>query len=577
MESFLSYLKVIWILLPFAAWVFSNSYSQKRTLHILQLEDYIPSRMLRSSGKKSLQTLFDLDLIGLVLISIYAYRMVCSADGTCGCRLVGFYDELGIFFWTIGCAYRSFSIGRSLKTSKKKLVLTPRARRIYWTGIIISFFIAARLVVIIYEIGSSKGIPSIIDSELGFLYFHAWILASMFVIERASPLILSLSVFVLKPVESFIQKRYLRDAKRILGEIKPLVIGITGSYGKTGTKEILAAILAEKYNVFKPPGSYNTLMGVTRIIREKMRPYHEVFVAEMGAYKIGSINKLCELVNPTHGIITIIGLQHLERFKTQKAIQQAKGELIRSLPANGLAILNGSDPLCREIGDAHNGRVIYFYVEKDESDAPVDKASVSARNIHLSPVGSDFTISFTDGEELEIHLPLLGRPAIANAVASAAMAEQLGVPKRGIKRALASMPQVQHRLEAKPGEGGVRIIDDAFNSNPIGAASALEVLSQATDGLRILVTPGMVELGEMESEANYKFGKQAAVACDLAVLVGVNRVEPIRKGLLDGGFDEEKIWVVSTLNEGLDKLKGYLQPGDTMLLENDLPDQYDNQ
>jgi len=157
------------------------------------------------------------------------------------------------------------------------------------------------------------------------------------------------------------------------------------------------------------------------------------------------------------------------------------------------------------------------------------------------------------------------------------MAEQLGVPKRGIKRALASMPQVQHRLEAKPGEGGVRIIDDAFNSNPIGAASALEVLSQATDGRRILVTPGMVELGEMESEANYKFGKQAAVACDLAVLVGVNRVEPIRKGLLDGGFDEEKIWVVSTLNEGLDKLKGYLQPGDTMLLENDLPDQYDNQ
>ena len=565
---------IIGSVLLFVLWIYSNTGSLKRYLHLLQLEDYIPSRMLRSSRKMWLQSLFDLDLLGPALIAIYAYKIACSSDGSCGCRIVNYYNEIGIFLWVLGCALRGFSTRKSLKTSKKKLVITARARRIFWTSLTISVFSAALMVIITEGIRGSLGIP---DSGLGFTYLYALILASLYVAERTASLIISAAVFILKPVESAIQNHYMKDAKRILAEVNPLVIGITGSYGKTGTKEILAAILSEKYNVFKPPGSYNTLMGITRIVREKLRSYHEIFVAEMGAYKIGSINKLCNLVKPTHGIITIIGLQHLERFKTQKAIQRAKGELVGALPPDGAAILNGNDPLCREIGASHIGKVIYFKIEKDNVDSKIEKDTVTARNIRLTPVGSDFTITFRNGEEIEVHLPLLGRPAIANAVASAAMAEVLDVPKRSIKRALASIPQVEHRLESKPGEGGVRIIDDAFNSNPIGAASALEVLSQATGGRRILVTPGMVELGELETEANYEFGKQAAVACDLAILVGVNRIEPIRKGLLYGGFDAEKIWVVSTLNEGLERLKSYLQPGDTMLLENDLPDQYDNQ
>ncbi len=576
MGRFLSAITVIGSFLPFAAWIYSNTGSLKRFLHLLQLEDYMPSRMLKPSGKMTLQSLFDLDFLGLVLISIYAFRIGCSVEGSWCCRMVNFYDEVGIILWIIGCSYRGFTTHRFLRTSKKKLVMTARARRIFWTGAGLSFLTAGSIIFLFEGIRGYYGTPGILDSGLGFMYFYSLILLGLFAAESAAPLMLTFAVLLLKPVESSIQNRYMNDAKRILNEIKPLVIGITGSYGKTGTKEILAAILSENYNVFKPPGSYNTLMGVTRIIREKLRPYHEIFVAEMGAYQIGSINKLCNLVNPTHGIITIIGLQHLERFKTQKAIQQAKGELVRSLPPDGVAVLNGNDPLCREIGESHKGEVIYFRVEKDDSDLKNYENAVIASNIRLTPVGSDFKIKFKDGEKVEIHLPLLGRPAIANAVAAAAMAELLEVPKRGIKRAFASIPQVQHRLEAKQGEGGVRIIDDAFNSNPIGAASALEVLSQATDGRRILVTPGMVELGDIESEENYKLGKLAAVSCDLAVLVGINRIEPIKRGLLEGGFDEENIWVVSSLTEGLERLKSYLKSGDTMLLENDLPDQYDN-
>jgi UDP-N-acetylmuramoyl-tripeptide--D-alanyl-D-alanine ligase len=414
---------------------------------------------------------------------------------------------------------------------------------------------------------------------LGLLFppehFGMVMIGSMYLSTIMAGLWLTLAVAVLWPQEKISQRRYLADAKRILGEVRPLIIGITGSYGKTGTKEILAAMLADRYNVFRPPGSYNTLMGVTRAIREGLRPYHEAFVVEMGAYREGSIQKLCDLTHPLHGIITIIGVQHLERYGSQKAIQRAKGELIRALPPDGVAVLNGDDPLCREIGDARQGEVIYFANSKPAPNSKIQNHKyVITSNIRITPTGSDFDLTFPDGEVLPVHLTLLGRAAISNAVAAAAMAERLGVSRVGIARVLSTMPHVRHRLEPRTGDGGITVIDDAFNSNPIGAEGALEVLGLATGGRRILVTPGMIELGDLEEESNREFGRQAAKSCDLAVLVGVKRDDPIRQGLLAGGFPAENIWVVPTLTEGLEKLKAYLKAGDTMLLENDLPDQY---
>ena len=176
---------------------------------------------------------------------------------------------------------------------------------------------------------------------------------------------------------------------------------------------------------------------------------------------------------------------------------------------------------------------------------------------------------------IPVHLSLLGRSAIHNAAAAAAMADQLGVPRKSIVAALARMPHVKHRLEPIKQEGGITVLDDAFNSNPIGAKNALEVLCQAKGGRRVLVTPGMVELGDLEERANYEFGRQAAEACDLVVLVGQKRIEPIKRGLIDAGFDKNNIWVAGSLDESLKRLKSYLKQGDTMLLENDLPDQYD--
>jgi len=615
------------LLVALLGWLVSFFFNMKRNLHVLQLEDYEPARAISVvSRRPNLLRLFGPEVVAGVVVIIGSLAMFLISRSIAGmwssvfrsCKVL---TAFGLFAWGLLYIYRSLRFRKCLKSAKKPLVVTPRARRIFIMGLIIGMLIFAMLYFVNlnvfwkpvcitplrlpglyiplwgdlrFELPGGRISGYEVRQLAGFYFLVSGMVISMYLIERLSFIWLSMAVWILKPYENAIQQDFIADAERILKELNPLVIGVTGSYGKTGVKELLSAMLAEKYNVFRPPGSYNTLMGVTRIIRERLRPFHEVFVVEMGAYRKGSITKLCNLVKPQHGIITIIGVQHLERFKTKENIKAAKAELVHALPFDGIAVLNGDDPVCLEIGAEFKGNVVYFSVEDDvDVEKGMDAAGipvVRAENIRITSNGSDFDLVFYDDpsppvsggklkggveERISVHLSLLGRSAVSNACAAAAMADQLGVPRRAIALILDSIPHIKHRLEPIQREGGITVLDDAFNSNPIGAKNALEVLAGAVGGRRILVTPGFVELGRMEQEANYQFGKQAALACDLVVLVGVRRIEPIRKGLLDAGFSDEKIWTVDSLNDGLERLKSYLQPGDSMLLENDLPDQYD--
>ncbi len=655
------YITLLALLVALAGWLCALTGTLKRYLHLLQLEDYSPRRMWRIIIRRPilLQPL-GFELIGALVIIAAGFIAVQDVTnrvysdpwpklnvGLTG-AFINWFLPIGWTIWGLGCAWRGWQVRRTLRKAKKSLVMTARARRIFWTGLAFSLAVFFVLTLIVFSryftktavLGAAIMMPAdapktwLIVAIKASVFLWMGLLAAMYLVERTGAIHLTVSIGLLWPVENAIQRRYLKEARRILSEMNPQAIGITGSYGKTGTKELLSAMLATKYNVFRPPGSYNTLMGVTRVVRESLRPFHELFVVEMGAYRIGTIERLCRLVGPRYGILTGIGVQHLERFKSREAIRLAKAELVMALPSDGIAVLNGDDPLCRRIGASYSGEVVYFSVRGDEitsdgtpqqdytppaiaegddkfhtppaiaggddkfhtppaiaggddkfhtppaiaggENGGVNPQTIHARNITITSSGSDFELLFPDGEVLPVHLSLLGRSAVANATAAAAMADRLGVARRDIAGTLASMPHVRHRLEPIPGEGGVRVLDDAYNSNPIGARDALELLSTTEGGRRILVTPGMVELGPIEEQANYQFGRQAATACDLAVLVGGKRVEPIREGLLNKGFSSEKIWVVPTLNEGLDRLKGYLKPGDTMLLENDLPDQYDS-
>jgi len=571
-----------------------------KALHLLQLEDYSPYRMLRMHLKQidfkkglGLEHYGILIIVGVFTVISLTEKKINLLGGNLTFVLVVGFSFVGFTLWYIGVR-RAFQRKKvALESAKKKLVMTNRAKRIkraayLTTAIFLAVYLA---MVVVYYLSMydkmAHPIGQIMSSPYSNLLSLIWIRSgrlfilvaiflfvplTSYIVSRVVPVFLTISIIVLSPHEKLTQLRFMRDAKSILMEFKPLVIGITGSYGKTSVKEILTVLLSESYNVCTTPSSYNTLMGVTRVIREKLRHYHEVFIVEMGAYREGSIAKLCHLTEPTHGLITIIGLQHLERFQSQRSIQRAKGELIRALPSNGIAILNADDPLSCEIGADYAVRAKYFSMSR----ASRDKEVVFVSNVELSLSGSRFDVNFPDGDVISISLPLLGRSAIINAVAAMTMADILGVNRIFMKKALVDIPQVRHRLELILRADGVMVIDDAFNSNPIGAAHALEVLSKATAGKRILITPGMVELGEKEDEANRKFGALAAECCDLVILVGGQRIKPIEQGLISGGFAVENIWIVPGFKAGMERLEVVLKSGDTILIENDLPDQYNN-
>lgn len=373
-----------------------------------------------------------------------------------------------------------------------------------------------------------------------------------------APWLLLLADTLNKPVEKAIDNGYIRDAKRILADCPDLtVIGVTGSYGKTSVKFFLEKLLSTEYNVLVTPENYNTTLGVVRTIRERLRAQHRLFVCEMGARNVGDIKEICDLVHPRYGVITAIGPQHLESFGSLGNIVKTKFELADSLPEDGILFANQDDENIRNRKPAV--RVVGYGLTRGD---------YLAEDLTVSPRGSTFTLG-----GVEFRTRLLGAHNVQNICAAIAVANTLGIPLEKLRLPVQQLESVPHRLQLLG--GGMRtVIDDAYNSNPAGAAAALEVLS-AFPALRILVTPGMVELGEKQESLNRDFGARAAGKCDYAILVGAKQAPPIRAGLLSAGFPEDRVLVCATVQEAVAAADA-LEPGRerVILLENDLPDNY---
>lgn len=367
----------------------------------------------------------------------------------------------------------------------------------------------------------------------------------------------------LQPLEKAIGDGYVKKAKaRMEAQPELTVIGVTGSYGKTSVKTFLHALLSVKYNTLMTPGSYNTTMGVVRTIREMLLPSHEIFLVEMGAKQVGDIKEICDLVHPQYGIISAIGEQHLETFLTLDNIIATKFELADSLPQNGCAFLNTDNPYIRE---REVSVPAVTYGVKSDSDA-----DYRATDITVSVSGSEFTFITPDGESRRFSTRLLGEHTIQNLAGCMAVAHKLGVSLEEMVYPIRRLKPVEHRLQLLPNG----YIDDAYNSNPAGFRSALDTLSKF-EARRVLVTPGMVELGERQEELNRELGAYAADKCDIAVLVGEKQAPPLKEGLLSAGFPEEKLFVARDLKEALSLVQG-LPPVEKqiVLLENDLPDNF---
>ena len=440
------------------------------------------------------------------------------------------------------------------KPAKKKFVVTDRVKRLFITYAVLIIILLV-VSVVLYN-----------SSSIGFVAgLIVWaVYLGLF------PLLTALANLINKPIENRINQYYIDDAKRILREHPGLrIIGITGSFGKTSVKYYLTTLLSEGYRVLMTPESYNTPMGIVRTIREHLMPTHEIFVCEMGARHLHDIKEITDIVHPDDGILTSIGYQHLETFHSLENIVSTKYELLDAVDEKMKADGQKDKHLKFVNGDNHIIRANMKYEDAITYGMSED-CDYRATDIKVSGSGTSFTVTAPNGEACEFATKLVGRHNVENIVGAIAA----GVPMTKLRIAVRRLASVPHRLELVK-HGNVSILDDAYNSNPNGAKVALETLDLFENQVKILVTPGMVELGEKEDEYNKEFGKQAAAVCDYIILVGEKNSASIKAGAIEAGFDPERLFVKNTLNEAT-ALMYELDAGreKVILLENDLPDNY---
>ena len=509
---------VVWLLFLFATMRYSVQMFQQNSYRV---ERY--NRWLRSTGEWFSRA-----------------NMLAVAGGVALTFVPHWGMMLGLGVWMLIIAIAEFSIHYKIP-----VVYTMRVKRLMATRYILTFGIVALVHIIA---------PGYTLLAMMLLCVDYWtILANL----------------INKPMEAAITRWYYNDAKRMLRAMPNLkIIGITGSFGKTSTKHFLYRVLSEKYNVLMTPGNFNTTLGVVRTVREHLKPHHEVFIVEMGAKQRGDIKEICDLVCPQMGIVTSVGEMHLETFGSVENVARTKFELIEALPEGGFGVVNV------------DSEAAYNYLKQSGAKAAtygIDNLDAEYRAVNIKYLPNETQFDVRRGEEVTegFATHILGRGNILNILGALAVAERLGVDVERERRAVRQIEQIEHRLSMRR-NGGITILDDAYNSNPTGARMALEVLSGfVTTGKRYVVTPGFVEMGAKQFENNKQFGDDIAQARPDRVFV-VNEVnrKAITEGLALGGYPEAQISCVASFNEAMAELQPQLKAGDVVLYENDLPDSF---
>lgn len=542
-----------------------------REFHMLQLNGYKTpehSWWMKKNKKRYIPNILML-LLTVFVSFLYPVRHTSDPVGKQFLDDPAYYSSVGTVTLICLIVMTLVNIGLIIankpgKKFKKPLVYTARMKRmmITFSILIILIFVGA-----FFSAGTVHVIKTNGDAEkqLRFWSNMPFIIVNLGL--YLTPILVPLSNIINKPIEKSVQNWYINDAKRILSEMPDLhKIGITGSYGKTSMKFYLSELLGSQYETLKTPESFNTPMGVTITVRRDLRPTHEYFICEMGARRVHEIKELCDIAHPHDGIITSVGPQHLETFGSIDNVLNTKFELADSVQAAGGKIyLNGDNELIRKKAPEYKNAVLYGLQEGND---------YRAADISVSDRGTEFTVTTPNGESFRYSMKLLGEHNVQNVLGAIAYCHGLGIALEKLSLPVKRIAAVPHRLQLLDKGGNMTYIDDAYNSNPNGCRAALNVLG-LFDACRILVTPGMVELGAKQEELNYEFGQEAAKACDYIVLVGKNQTVPIYNGIKDAGYNMEQVFVADSLNEALAKVQAYqTSKKKIVLLENDLPDNY---
>ncbi len=379
------------------------------------------------------------------------------------------------------------------------------------------------------------------------------------------PFVVLLAYYITWPIEKIISNSYLKKAKKKLHKNENLiVIGITGSYGKTSVKNILDTILSEKFKVCATPASYNTPLGLSKTILSKLKLDDEIFLAEMGAKQRNDIMELCNMVSPKIGIITGIGNQHLLTFGSEENIVKTKGELAEFITKNG-----GKIYACTDNEKTRQLTKIYPNAIQSSIDS---KEGLFVCDVKNTTEGLEFDLCYKK-EKVHCKTILLGEHNVSNILLVSKVAFDLGLSLDEIASGISKLKTIPHRLEILKSQSQYTIIDDAYNSSVEGSSASLKVLSYF-DGNKFVITPGLVELGSEQFNANFEFGKNMAKVADFVLIDSPINFDAISSGLIFGGFDEKKIIQVANLNLAVEMLAKLAKQGDVVLFENDLPDNY---
>ena len=442
---------------------------------------------------------------------------------------------------------KHFTKSLSREPAKKPLVFTPRVIRLLVTTVL--WFLIFCL--------------------LNRFFGNEYTLLAIAVIYTfaVAPFAPVISNLINKPIETSIANGFKKKAEGLLSGMPDIkVIGVTGSYGKTSVKFYLRELLSSKYEVLATPESYNTPMGVVRTINERLRPTHQIFICEMGARNVGDIKELCDLVHPDYGIVTSIGPQHLESFKSMENIQGTKFELPDAVHQK-----TGDDS--RIILNYDNEYISSYNKYADAVTYTTDgNGAYNAAGITTSRSGTEFTVTAPDGTSQKFVMRLIGSHNVINVVGAIAMSHELGISLKELVIPVRRLAPVEHRLNLIE-QGALTIIDDAYNSNPAGAKAALDTLSMFTDDMKIVITPGMVELGAEQEKLNTVFGEQIAAVADHAIIVDNANTDALKKGMRNRNYPEDRLYIAPSFNDAM----AYVHkiPGEThkiVLLENDLTD-----
>lgn len=450
------------------------------------------------------------------------------------------------------------------RKQKKKLVFTARIKRLMCTCVVIFLILTLGFLI------STKNVKYI-------LYITA-----------LSPVVIFISYLICLPIENLFRRKFMNEASDIIKsriEAAPYLytIGITGSFGKTSVKYYLSNILKSKYSVCMTPESYNTPMGAVLTIKNDLKNINDVFICEMGARRVGDVKEICDIVLPFSCIVTDVGNMHLDTFKNIDNVLKTKFELVEAVNDNanksGYILLNGDNKLIRDKAKEYEkqGRTVFFYGLDESNDFYARETICDEKGTKfIFAVNTDKTKS--DGNkidklEFKIETRLLGKYNIMNLVAAISFSLLLNVDKDEIVSMVKKIEAVPHRLQLLSYDQDNIIIDDAYNSNPRGARNAVDVLASFEGYIKVIITPGMVELYDKQDMENESFAEYAGKKVDYAIVVGhTNRLA------LDRGFekslDKEKIIDIEKVEAAIDYARNNISGRKVILLENDLSDNY---